>query len=135
MYIAVTVCDLCAEAFVGRTTTVSPRYTVYILYYIILTVYFRTTLTVHLRPSEPFVGDKDSLVISTIGLADIGAVPYRLQPLDDRPDLYQVHTILLPSSLQPFPVWIIVVTVIGALLLLAAITYGLYKVSGEWNWR
>ena len=68
-------------------------------------------------------------MISTIGLAEVGDVPYRLQPLDDRPDLYQVHTLLLPSSLQPFPVWIIVVTVIGSLLLLAAITYGLYRVS------
>ena len=79
------------------------------------------------------MGERDSLVISTIGLANVAPVPYPLQPADGRPDLYQVHTVLLPSSLQPFPVWIIAVTVIGALLLLALITYGLYKVRlKEW---
>jgi len=57
----------------------------------------------------------------------VGATSYPLQPAGHRPDLWQVHTELLPSSLQPFPIWVIVVAVLGALLLLAAITYGLYK--------
>ncbi|XP_037082382.1 integrin alpha-PS3-like [Pollicipes pollicipes] len=85
------------------------------------------SMRVKIHELEPYVGPRNRLVISTVGLADVGAVPYQLQPADDRPDLHQVHTVLLPSSLQPFPVWVIVVAVLGALLLLAAITFGLYK--------
>ncbi|XP_037083703.1 integrin alpha-PS3-like [Pollicipes pollicipes] len=87
------------------------------------------SMRVKLHELEPHVGARDSLVISTVGLADVGAVPYQLQPADGRPDVHQVHTVLLPSSLQPFPVWVIVVAVLGALMLLAAITYGLYKLG------